>query len=385
MRLTYYNEIDRYCINWLNRLMARNLIPFGDIDDRPIQEVQARDLIPYRAHHFFAGIGGWAYALRLAGWPDDKAVWTGSCPCQPFSIAGSRKGTKDARHLWPDFFRLIAKCSPQRVFGEQVENAIGHGWLDGISADLEGEGYAVGAVVLGAHSVGAPHIRQRLWWVAQPKRRSTKRQRLNMDEEAGEVEGAAQKRQRIRNDAGDGGKSIRVADSSSTRLAGRQIQPTRQERKAVERSGDDGSDGLAESECGRFQRTQVSVRQPRQEQATSIERRSADRLEVPTSPRLERTTGTHIQKRSNRPACTSGTESSRLVHPTLQQTRLSRFPWEHFDVVHCLDGKTRRIGPGIFPLAARVPARVGAIKAAGNAIVPQVAAEFITAYMECVA
>src|SRR6185437_12570475 len=112
-----------------------------------------------------AGIGGWAHALALAGWPNDQPVWTGSCPCQPFSAAGKGGGESDPRHLWPVWFRLIKECRPHLIVGEQVANAIGHGWLDLVSTDLEGEGYAVGAVVLGAHSVGAPHQRQRLWWV----------------------------------------------------------------------------------------------------------------------------------------------------------------------------------------------------------------------------
>jgi site-specific DNA-cytosine methylase len=115
--------------------------------------------------HFFAGIGGWSIALRLAGWPDDRPVWTGSCPCQPFSAAGAGKAADDERHLWPAWFPLIAECRPAVVFGEQVEAAVGWGWLDAVFADLEGEGYACGATVLPACGLGAPHIRQRLWFV----------------------------------------------------------------------------------------------------------------------------------------------------------------------------------------------------------------------------
>ena len=164
--MNYYNEIDDKAAAWLRELVSQKLIPAGDVDTRSIAEVKAHELKGYTQCHFFAGIAGWPLALQLAGWPADRPVWTGSCPCQPFSTAGKQLGDKDERHLWPVFFDLIRQCRPEHVFGEQVANAIGKGWLDGVSADLESEGYACGAAVLGAHSVGAPHIRQRLYWVA---------------------------------------------------------------------------------------------------------------------------------------------------------------------------------------------------------------------------
>jgi len=159
----YYNEHDPAACEWLRELMDRGLIPEGDIDGRSIADVEPDDLDGYAQCHFFAGIGGWAYALRLAGVPDLEC-WTGSCPCQPFSAAGKKRGTDDERHLWPEFLRLVAERRPQLVVGEQVEAAVAHGWLDLVSSDLEAEGYACGAVVMGAHSVGAPHLRQRLYW-----------------------------------------------------------------------------------------------------------------------------------------------------------------------------------------------------------------------------
>lgn len=162
----YYNEIDKFAAQWLRNLISKGLIAPGDVDERDIRELKADDVRGYTQCHFFAGIGGWSYALRLAGWPDDRPVWTGSCPCQPFSQAGKRRGFKDERHLWPAMFRLIQERLPERVFGEQVASAIGHGWLDRVFADLEASNYSCGAVVLGAHSVGSPHIRQRLWWYA---------------------------------------------------------------------------------------------------------------------------------------------------------------------------------------------------------------------------
>ncbi len=164
--MNYYNEYDAECAAWLRELIAQKLIPNGEVDTRSITDVSPTDLLGFTQCHFFAGIGGWSLALRLAGCQDDRELWTGSCPCQPFSTSGKGLGQSDERHLWPVFFNLIRQRRPQRVLGEQVANAIRHGWLDGISADLEAEGYAVGAAVLGAHSVGAPHQRQRLYWVA---------------------------------------------------------------------------------------------------------------------------------------------------------------------------------------------------------------------------
>ena len=161
----YYNDSEPFVCAWLRNLIAAKLLPVGDVDERPIQEVMPDDVRHYTQAHFFAGIGGWPYALQLAGW-GDRPVWTGSCPCQPFSAAGKGKAEDDPRHLWPHWFRLIRECRPKRIFGEQVVRAAGLGWLDVVATELEAEAYSIGAVALGAHSVSAPHRRQRIWFVA---------------------------------------------------------------------------------------------------------------------------------------------------------------------------------------------------------------------------
>lgn len=161
----YYNDNEPYAAAWLRNLISAGLIPAGDVDERPIQEVMPDDLRRYPQCHFFAGIGGWACALRLAGVADDFPVWTGSCPCQPFSTAGKRKQFSDERHLWPIWFNLISECRPPILFGEQVANGAGV-WIDLVRSDLERAGYAFGASVLPAACVGAPHIRDRYWFVA---------------------------------------------------------------------------------------------------------------------------------------------------------------------------------------------------------------------------
>lgn len=162
----YYNEVDPAAAAALRALIANKFIAPGDVDERSIEDVSPVDLVGYTQCHFFAGQGVWSYALRLAGWPDDRPVWTGSCPCQPFSPAGKGKGFDDERHLWPAFHWLIQQCRPDLVFGEQVAGKDGLGWLDLVSTDLEALDYACGAVPFPAAGIGAPHIRERLYWVA---------------------------------------------------------------------------------------------------------------------------------------------------------------------------------------------------------------------------
>jgi DNA (cytosine-5)-methyltransferase 1 len=216
----YYNEHDAFAAAWLRELIGAGLLPAGDVDERDVQLVQPADIAGYEQCHFFAGIGGWPYALQLAGW-GDRPVWTGSCPCQPFSSAGKGAGFDDPRHLWPAWFRLIRECRPAVVFGEQVASPPGLRWLDSVSTDLEAEGYAFGACDLAAASVGAPHIRQRLFFVADAG--SSKRWPLggSLDAERNRDD---ERRPQACCDAGARGALRVVADGS---VAGRRAQPER--------------------------------------------------------------------------------------------------------------------------------------------------------------
>ena len=163
---SFYNEIDPYAAAWLRNLIKAGLIPDGEVSTQSIVDLRPSDLAGFTQCHFFAGIGGWSQALHLAGWAPDRPVWTGSCPCQPFSVAGKGAGTDDPRHLWPHFHRLITACRPPVVLGEQVAGKAGYGWFDGVRTDLEAIGYSGRAVDIPALAVNAPHIRQRLYWVA---------------------------------------------------------------------------------------------------------------------------------------------------------------------------------------------------------------------------
>lgn len=163
----YYNEIDPYAAHWLRNLIDNNLIAPGDVDERSIEDVRPDDLRGYTQCHFFAGIGIWSHALRQSGWPDDRPVWTGSCPCQSFSVAGAGRGFEDERHLWPVFYDLIKACRPPVVFGEQVASKGALVWLDLVKSDLRSASYEPAAMDLPASAFGAPHIRQRLYWLAE--------------------------------------------------------------------------------------------------------------------------------------------------------------------------------------------------------------------------
>lgn len=162
----YYNEIDPDAAQWLRNLIKAGHIADGVVDTRSISEVEPNDLHEFTQCHFFAGIGVWSFALRLAGWPDDRPVWTGSCPCQPFSSAGRSGGFTDERHLWPHWHHLIRECQPAVIFGEQVASKAVEPWIDLVQTDMEGLGYAFAGIPFPSAGVGAPHIRDRLFWVA---------------------------------------------------------------------------------------------------------------------------------------------------------------------------------------------------------------------------
>lgn len=162
----YYNEIDPYAAQWLRNLISKNLIAPGEVDERSIEDVRPDDLVGFTQCHFFAGVGVWSYALRLAAWPDDKPVWTGSCPCHPHSNAAAdkKKGFSDERDLWPVWYRLICESDIDSVLGEQVDDSIA--WIDRTKTDLEKAGFAWGGIDLPACAADAPVERMRTFFVA---------------------------------------------------------------------------------------------------------------------------------------------------------------------------------------------------------------------------
>ncbi len=197
----YYNENDEFAADWLRNLIKAGLIADGEVDTRSIVDVRAGDLRGFAQCHFFAGIGGWSYALRKAGWDDNRPAWTGSCPCQPFSLAGAQRGFADERHLWPVWRELIRECGPAIVFGEQVASATE--WLGLVRSDLEEMAYAVGAMPIQAASAGADHIRDRYWFVA------------HADSQRGEtgISGPISRQEGYAGVSNDGGRQVSMADA----------------------------------------------------------------------------------------------------------------------------------------------------------------------------
>ena len=341
----YYNEWDKPTAAWLRELAARGLVAPGIVDDRSITDVRPDDLMGYDQCHFFAGIGGWSLALRLAGWPDDLPVWTGSPPCQPFSVAGKRKGQADERHLAPVWLDLVRECRPSTIFGEQVEGAIAFGWLDELFNELEAIGYACRAFVLPACSVGAPHIRQRLWIVAE----------RNNDE-------------------------LVDADRKRRDILDTHVFRGRQNENSDETSRNGALGRMANAGHTRHKRHKAQLRRSFTPANDNVFRSSSTRdMENANKFRQTHTKpvdGTNIVRTRN-----AAETSSLEVHQQLRYARDGNL-WKNPDLVYCRDSAWRPFESGSFPLVDGVPASVGRLRAYGNAIVPQVAAEVIKAYID---
>ena len=362
----YYNENEPFAAAWLRELIKGGIIAYGEVDERSIVDVQPGDLAGYDQCHFFAGCGGWSYALRLAGWPDDRPCWTGSAPCQPFSNAGKGRGTADERHLWPAFFNLIRERHPDVVFGEQVEAAIGHGWLDLVFADLEGEDYACGAAVLGAHSVGAPHIRQRLYWVANANR-------VQHEQAPGGARGEEQGARRVGDEpAGDAAAGGGAARGLGDRDSSGQLQG--EERNIPVRGAGELALGQPSEARGLGHAKRDGFPAVVQPGGTDEEGRMLECEGSGDAPRPGGL-GDADDVRSG-----EGGRNPLLRDVHEGQAGESGSPWDACEWLPCLDGKVRAIEPGLLPLADGVPERASKLRAYGNAVVPQTAAAFVRAF-----
>ncbi len=374
----YYNEIDPYAADWLRNLIAAGHIAPGDVDERSIEDVHPDDIRSYTQCHFFAGIGVWSYALRRAGWPDDRPVWTGSCPCQPFSAAGKGTAFDDERHLWPAWHWLIQERRPPVVFGEQVASKDAEPWLDLVSTDLEALGFAAAAVAFPSASVGAPHKRDRTYFVAhaagpgsQGRQRSG--QRLDAQQPAVERSGAVD----VLAHAEHG---RREAGQPHGFRAGAALPPGASGRLGSahgERAGRDG--GSVPGQVAGQDGQHVSI----DADAPSCTGRMADAGSVGRQRRKGVPAGrNHGGADAGRVEGDHGLIGVGEAGDGSQQAGPVNGFWRAADWLLCRDGKWRPVEPGTFPLAHGAPARVGRLRAYGNAINAQQAQIFIESVLD---
>ncbi|MGU5411652.1 DNA cytosine methyltransferase [Klebsiella michiganensis] len=332
----YYNEIDLHAAQHLRNLIDAGHIAPGVVDTRSIEDVTPNDLIGFNQCHFFAGIGGWSLALRRAGWPDSRPAWTASCPCQPFSQAGKGLGFADERHLWPSAHWLVGQRRPVVVFGEQSGSADANDWIDLVQADVEALGYAFGATAFPSASVGAPHQRDRAYWVADADRQQWER--------CGEFQPTGGGR------PSDSSVISWLADSDCNGWTGRLSGRTNPQREAFDRQARRGC-----AACG------LADADHEQRPLAMSSRGYAD-----------------VSRQWNKDS-----EAASGCSCVMRPGPVNGF-WRDADWLHGRDGWWRPVRPGSFPLADGVPARVGRVRTYGNAINIEAAAAFIKSYMVAV-
>lgn len=387
--VAYYNEIDPAAAHILQTLIGEGVIAPGVVDTRSIKEVQPNDLNGFTQCHFFAGGGLWSVAARLAGWPDDEPLWTGSCPCQPFSAAGKGGGEDDPRHLWPDLHRLISARRPAVVMGEQVAGAAGYGWFDGVRADLASERYASRSVDFPACSVDAPHQRNRQYWVAMA------------DDESGECgtglrEGGPQQDRDVPADRDNacpacGGRgrigpffpggissicgNCNLVDTSGIGRSEGGAEPNVLGRRPTFASADAPGvtlgDAFGEGLEG-FGRDGDDSRRSEQDRSVA----AADGAGAPS----DLASGHGLQRREQHEF--SGDRAVRARKEHRGGDGRNGTHWSDAEWIICHDGKARRAKPGVRLLAHGVPGRVDLWRVGGNAIVPEAAAEVIGAFID---
>ncbi|WP_122884711.1 DNA cytosine methyltransferase [Burkholderia pseudomallei] len=364
LSVAYYNEHDQVAAEWLRNLVAAGHIAPGDIDERDIRDVHPDDLRPYAQCHFFAGVGVWSYALRRAGWPDDRPVWTGSCPCQPFSAAGKGLGFDDERHLWPAWYWLIGERRPAIVFGEQVASSAVDPWIDLVQADVEALDYAYGCVPFPSAGVGAPHIRDRAYWMAYAYGRARRERRAHVREGADGSDAQSW--------AGSGGSGMsgRLADTDSRQRGGlaivRGLERDGQDAGRSQGSGEPESRGavrgMADTYVDGFQRRTVET------VFGAGRRQKGDAPGRSGTPLARRLADTHINGCAPESNC-AVLDDEHHVEPRggapegQPHAGSTNGFWRAADWLLCRDGKWRPVESGTFPLVDGSAGRMGRVRA----------------------
>jgi DNA (cytosine-5)-methyltransferase 1 len=377
----YYNENDPGAANWLRELIAIGEIAPGVVDERSIKDVRADDLRPFAQCHFFAGIGVWSHALRRAGWPDDRPVGSGSCPCQPFSGAGKQEGFQDPRHLWPDWLRIILEARQQgqrwayQIFGEQVADAVA--WIDLVSADLEAAGYAFGSPDICAAGFSGAHRRQRFYWVADADNTERWADLAGGDigdwPQTGRIESYGQ--------PGTGGDLLRLANTHHHQVEGGWgIQGPGEGLGAGAGVSFERPPGLRPAGGLAHDDDERRSRRPEQNFGSLGSEQPASRRADPGGRSDDVGLGHHHHHQG--PQVGSFTPDSRGAIRFEGSAPGAAGSLLGCDWLLCRDGKLRPVEAGTFPLAATSPERVGLLRGYGNGLDAEAAVNFIAAFLE---
>ena len=286
-------------------------------------------------------------------------VLSGGFPCQPFSTAGKRKGTEDERHLWPSMLRIIREVQPRHVIGENVRGILS--WNDGlvfeeVCSDLENAGYEVTPYILPACGVGAPHRRDRVWFVAHShdfgKSRTSRR-----DESESRGKGVQERDEVQHLDESDSVRGF-SPDTDSGRCE--TDYALRESKREVESTWANGESLSPDTHSGRLERTKEEGRDSLNVEWQGIVRDAPDTdIELSECRDENREDGRSEQTQRTQP---------------LDESR----GWEEFPTQPPIcggdDGLPRKLDAITFPKW-----RKESIKAYGNAIVPQVALQIFKA------
>jgi len=309
-------------------------------------------------------------------------VVVGGFPCQPFSVAGKRKGTEDDRHLWPEMLRVIKASKPRWVIGENVRNltSIQDGMVfEQVCTDLENEGYEVQSFIIPASAVNAPHQRYRVWIVAHSDSRLCRGGRAiepsgeNKDRElysAQEEQAGKHLRSKTIRRNSLRGKTEDVAYSESIKSR----KQTEWERGKDTERGSDDSRGIEKKRSANVANSyNTRDRTPKHEierEGEKINKRW-EGLSQPESSRLSKDVSNSDSK-----GLQGLRESSSKLDKEITPTSYSE------EQQRGMDHERFSVEPRVGRVVNGISNRVDRIKGLGNAIVPQIAYQIGKAILE---
>ena len=303
-------------------------------------------------------------------------IITGGFPCQSFSVAGKQKGTSDSRYLWPEMFRIIKIFKPRYVIGENVRGIVNieNGMVfETVCSNLEDEGYEVQPFLIPAASVGAPHRRERIWFIASLV--NTEHDGLSSSKIEGSSAASSDNNEKGQNETsefkGTGGSrdSKDVADSEIVRFRGRSGEERGAEERKFQQSEQKGSSFRSEAE-----RRSSQSREDVADTDSQRSQRHRKEYELREDSKKIKTSGSSSSKGTTDVADTEGSLGNDI------QTIAGDGESETQEVSG--DGSRVRgesawwnFEPCVGRVVNGVRGRVHRLKGLGNAIVPQIAEE----------